>query len=101
METVIIRWNDGSPELEAEVNGNVYIVDEEPTFPSDLSNITIVSGGNEIVIANGKIVECASVDGRYWFGIQEVTEEEAIQATMRAQIDYIAMMSDIDLEEVL
>ena len=101
METAIIRWNDGSPEIEAEVNGNAYIVDEKPTFPSDLSNITIISGGNETVIANGRIVECASVDERYWFGIQEITEEEAMQATIRAQIDYIAMMADIDLEEVL
>jgi len=45
-------------------------------------------------------VECASVDGRYWFAFREISEAERAAKQMQANIEYIAMMTDVDLEEV-
>jgi hypothetical protein len=100
MENVTIIWSDGS-ELEADKNGSCFIVDEKPEFPSDLEEVTIEENGAATTLHNARIVECASVDGKYWFSIQEIPEDTIEKATMKAQIDYIAMMADIDLEEVL
>ena len=100
MEEVKIIFSEG-PEIEAEKNGNSYIVDEKPEFPTDLETVTIEENGTETELHNAQIIECASVDGRYWFTIQEIPEDTIEKATMKAQIDYIAMMTDIDLEEVL
>lgn len=49
------------------------------------------------ILRNVEVIECASVDGRYWFGLREVPESERIQRQMQANIEYIAMMADVDL----
>ena len=36
----------------------------------------------------------------YWFVLREMTAAELTAANVQASIDYIAMMADIDLEEV-
>ena len=97
---VTITFTDGT-KVQAELNGNCYITDEAPAIPEDLSEVT-VTGAEEKVYKNAKLIECASVDGRFWFSFLEETKEEkmAIEvAKQRADIDFIAMVSDIDLEE--
>lgn len=102
METVIISWNDGSPTLEAEVNGGSFIVEEKPEFPTDLSKVYLsFSNGSEETINNARIIECASIDGRYWFAIQETPQDVIDKAEIQAKIDYLAMMTDVDLEEAI
>lgn len=102
METVIINWNDGSPALEAEVNGGSFIVEEKPEFPTDLSVVTLdYSNGTEATLNNARIIECASTDGRYWFTIQEIPQDIIDKAETQAKIDYLAMMTDVDLEEAI
>ena len=63
-----IIFNNGF-EIEVEVNGTSYIVDDKPNFPADLSNVKIITDDEETVIKNAVIGECASVDDRYWFYI--------------------------------
>lgn len=97
---VTITFTDGS-EVSAELNGNCYITDERPEIPDDLSEVT-VTGAEEKTYHNARLLVCASVDGRFWFSFLEETREEkmAIEiAKQRADIDYIAIVSDIDLEE--
>lgn len=97
MEVVKITFSNGD-EITAERNGNSYIVDEEPQFPDNLESITITEGDNETVIEHGRIIECASVDERYWFAIEEVPEQERKLEEMEGNILYIAMMADVDLD---
>ncbi len=97
MEVVKITFSNGD-EITAERNGNSYIVDEEPQFPDNLESITITEGDNETVIEHGRIIECASVDERYWFTIEEVPEQERKLEEMEGNILYIAMMADVDLD---
>ncbi len=98
---VTITFADGSS-ISAELNGSCYITKKKPTFPEDLSEVT-VTGAEEKTFTNAEVVEAASVDGRYWFSFSEETKDEKVDKALekqRADIDFIALMSDIDLEEV-
>lgn len=96
MEKAIIIFLNGV-EVQAEVNGNCYITDEKPDFPADLSEVKVVIGDEEKTIANVEVNEAASVDGRYWFALRELTAQELKDIKTQADIQYLAMMSDIDL----
>lgn len=39
-------------------------------------------------------------DGKWWFILRELSEDELFKMRVRAQLDYIAMNSDIDLEDM-
>lgn len=99
MEKVKIVFKNGM-EIEAELNASSLIVDTRPDFPADLSAVTIIGADEERTYNNAEIVECASVDGRYWFAFIEIPESERKERQMQANIEYVAMMADIDLEEV-
>lgn len=71
MEKVKIVFSDGT-EIVAEQNGTCYIVDEKPEFPTDLSIVTI----GEQELENVALVECASIDGRYWFAFRQLSQQE-------------------------
>lgn len=97
---VTITFLDGSS-VSAELNGNCYITGEKPAIPDDLSEVT-VTGVEEKTYHNARLLECASADGRFWFTFIEETKEEKMAVSLakqRADIDFIAMVSDIDLEE--
>ena len=87
MEEVKIIFKDGT-ELTVERNGSSFITDEKPAFPEDLKNITIEGQ----TIANGRIIECASVDGRYWFAITEIPQDELDKA---AYDDALAELTEL------
>lgn len=97
MEKATIKFKNGT-EIVAEVNGSCYITDTEPTFPSDLTDITIKKEDTTETFAYAELVVCASIDGRYWFSFIEIPEQERLMKENTAKIEYIAMMSDIDLE---
>ena len=98
METAKITFSNGE-EIVAEVNGSTFITEEEPNFPDNLEDITIEKDGEEETIAHGRIVECAAEDGRYWFTIIEIPEQERAFEEMQSNILYIAMMADIDIDQ--
>lgn len=87
MEATIIFSN--GTQMEVQKNGSSYIVESEPTFPEDLSNVQIVSEEGTTIIANGKIVPCASIDSNYWFSIIEVSAQEAKEIALNQRIDDI------------
>lgn len=94
MEEVRIIFNDGT-EIEAEVNGDSYIVDTEPDFPEDMTTVEVVKGEETTEFHNARVQECASVDGRFWFVILEATQSEILES----QVFYTAMMTDTLLED--
>lgn len=92
-----ITFNNGL-QIQAEQNATSFITNIKPDFPDDLSFVTVYGENGEEYYQNAEIIECASVDARYWFGIREVPESERKQKQMQANIDYVAMMSGVDLE---
>lgn len=96
MEKATIKFKNGET-LEAEVNGGCFITDAEPAFPVDLSEVEVEKDDEITVLKNVEVVKAAPVDSRYWFALREMSESEIKTIQTRADIDYIAMMSDIEL----
>ena len=99
MEKVKIVFKNGL-EIEAEKNGNSLITENRPDFPLDLSCVTVAENGTEYTYRNAEIIKCASIDERFWFAFREIPETERAARQMQANIEYIAMMTDVDLGEV-
>lgn len=49
--------------VNAMLNASTYIVDEEPDFPADLSEVTVEIEGETTVYHNAEIMEAYSDDG--------------------------------------
>lgn len=98
MERVQITFLNGDT-IEAEVNASSYIVDEKPDFPDDITDVTIEYEAGEgqegnngtLILRNVEIIECASVDGRYWFAFREKTEQELWQASIEDALCELSM----------
>lgn len=73
MEKVKITFLDGTI-INADVNGDCYIVDEKPDFPEDTSMVTIGEGADAQTLEYVNVQECASVDGKYWFAFVAMNE---------------------------
>lgn len=43
---------------------------------------------------NVRVVECASVDGRYWFTMLQATDAQLQAEQMRADVDYLMLSED-------
>lgn len=95
MEKIVFK--DGTV-IEAERNGSCFIVDAKPEFPTDLTGI-VITGETSGTIDNGNVVECASIDGRYWFTIIEESpedlEKKALIDKLNEQNDAIMELSEI------
>ena len=97
MENVIITFADGTS-INAELNGTSYITDSKPDFPDDLSIVTITTGPEtNMTIENARIIPCASVDGRFWFAILSTSQKEIEDMKLRADLDFLAAMVDVEL----
>lgn len=79
-----------------ENNLSPVIFEWEGEIPSDDRNsfITIMNGTHEHMefYDIGTVVE-----GEYWFALTDVPESEIRYAQLRSNIDYIAMMTDVEL----
>ena len=93
-----IKFKTGE-EIVAEVNGDCFITAAKPEFPKNLGEVTVTKENEEKVFYHAELVECASVDDRYWFSFAETPEDIRTTRQMQANIEYIAMMADIELEE--
>ena len=95
---VTIKFLNGT-HITAELNGNCLITDEKPAFPDDLRTVIVESEGITMEYHYAQVSECASIDGRYWFVFTEMSQEERRTRQMQANIEYIAMMTDVELED--
>ena len=92
-----ITFANGS-HINAEKNGDCLITNQKRTFPEDLSIVTVECGDQTIVYHNAVLVECASVDGRYWFSFVETPPEALRLQQMQDNIRVIAELTDVDLD---
>ncbi len=99
MDEARIIFKDGT-EVTAEENGSCLVTDSRPEFPACLSPVIVSGAGGDHKYENAEVIECASTDGRYWFAFREMPEPERVARQMQANIEYIAMMTEVDLGEV-
>ena len=97
MENITIALSNGAELTGLELNGNNYISPEkltEDTFADGLSPV-VINGEEHEQMA---LVQCIQhADGRTWFILRDVTAEEVANAKLRSDIDFIALMFDIEL----
>lgn len=98
-----ITLADGTKIDNLRLNGNNYASNLKVTsdiFDGKLSTVTINDGERDTIYNNMELVQITEYDDGYYFILRQLSEQEIREMKIIADIDYIAMMSDIDLEEV-
>lgn len=102
--TFKITLADGTVIDDLGLNGNNYISPKKLTeddFDGNLDHITIEDpDGNVEELENMELVQVKKYGKEYWFVLRQLSEQELKDLKTQANIEYIAMMADIDLEEV-
>lgn len=101
-KTYTITLADGSVLTDLTLSGDDYISKTlltEDTFTGKLSTVTIsASDGTSEILTNASLNFFAHYADGWYFQLIQPSEEEIRQEKIRADIDYIALMSDIELE---
>lgn len=87
------------------INGNNFVSATELTeadFEGKLSPVTItdLETGTEELHEHMELVQIINVDyteGNWYFVLRDLTEDELWRAYVMGNIDYLAMMSDVEL----
>jgi len=90
MEKVMLTFENGI-KIEADVNGDCYIVDEKPDFPIGITNVLVDDGEVEIEKENVTIIESAPLDGRYWFALVPASEFDIWRAEIEDALCELSM----------
>lgn len=99
----IITLSDGTTIDNLALNGTNYISQKPVTsdvFAGNCSPMIISDGEIEELHENAELVQIKKYNGEYWIAFRDVSKQELKEAKIRSDIDYIAMMTDTDLEEV-
>ena len=102
-----ITLSDGTTIENLGLSGNNFISDTEITedmFTGKLSSVTIEGTddeGNAVSEEHGRmeLVQIKQYDDKYYFILRDLSQDEIDKEQMQADIEYIAMMSDVDLDE--
>lgn len=82
------------------LNGNNYISEKELStdmFLGNLGTVTINDGEKDAIYENMTLVQLAKYNDEYWFILRTMTKKELQEIKNRSDIDYIAMMTDVEL----
>lgn len=91
---------DGTELSNLTMNGNNFISEaaiDPGIFESNCSPVVINDGEHDEVHEHMALVQVTEVNGQSWFVLRDVTAKELEQAKIKSDIEYIAMMCDVDL----
>lgn len=101
-----ITLADGTQLENLRLNGNNFISDTKITadiFNGNLSKVVIegIEDGKESIqeYEHMELVQIVHYEDGYYFVLRELSQDELDKIKTQADIEYLAMMSDIDLEE--
>ena len=101
-----ITLADGTQLKNLGLNGNNFISETKITekdFKEKLSKVIFEGKVEEKNFNqecnNMELVQIAHYEDGYYFVLREIPQEELDKLKMQSDIEYIAMMSDIDMEE--
>ena len=69
-------------------------------FDGKLSKVTATDGENTLEWNHAELVQITHPDDRWWFVLRELSPEELFRATTKAKLDYLALGTDTDLEDM-
>lgn len=100
-----ITLSDGTKLENLGLNGNNFISEAKITeddFKGKLSKVTIegIENGQEVVkeYERMELVQIVHYEDGYHFVLRELSQDELFKIQTQANLEYLAMMSDIDLE---
>lgn len=97
-----IELSDGTKLENLALNGNNFISETKITeddFRGKLSHV-IVKQGEEVIqeLNHAELVQIVHYKDGYYFVLRELSEQEINMAKIQGNIEYLAMMTDVDLE---
>lgn len=91
---------DGTVIENLRLNGNNYIssvVISSSVFTNNCSPVVISDGLNNETHDNMELVQVTEVNGECWFVLRDISAIELKQLKLQSDIEYVAMMSGIEL----
>ena len=83
-------------------NGDNFISDtkvDESLFAGNLTTLTITDGEDvTIEMNNAELIQQIEYQGKYWLCFRELSERELKDITLESQIQYLSMMTDVDID---
>lgn len=95
-----ITLADGTELSNLTMNGNNFISEatiDPGIFQSNCSPVVISDGEHDETHENMELVQVTEVNGQSWFVLRDKTPKELEQAKIKSDIEYLAMMCDVDL----
>lgn len=96
-----ITLTDGTVIENLKMNGNNFISHVpilEDMFTLNCSHVIISDGESEVTHDNMELVQITEPEtGVYWFVLRDISEQELRQMKMQSDIEYVAMMSGVEL----
>nr|DAM81896.1 MAG TPA: hypothetical protein [Caudoviricetes sp.] len=100
-----ITLSDGTTIENLRLNGNNFVSETEikkEMFDGKLLKVTIegIEDGKKVVneYKNMELVQIVHYEDGYYFVLRELSQEEINMAKIQGNIEYLAMMTDVDLE---
>lgn len=100
-KTYKITLADGTVLNNLRLNGNNFISKvpvDAAIFKDNCSPVVINDGEKDDIHPNMELVQVTRNEfGEYWFILRDLTKEELLEIKTRADIEYLAMMCDVEL----
>lgn len=99
-KTYTITLADGTVLDNLKLNGNNFISNtaiNADIFDVNCSPVVISDGTHDEIHDNMELVQITELDGKYWFVLRDFSADELAQIKMRSDIEYVAMMVDVEL----
>lgn len=91
---------DGTVLDDLALNGNNFISNEPvnaSVFEANCSPVVINDGTHDEIHEHMDLVQVTEVAGKSWFVLRDIPQSELDQAKIKSDIEYLAMMCDVDL----
>ncbi len=100
-----ITLGDGQVLTNLKLNGSCFISEnpvDESIFEDNLASVVIAAYDSDVLVSEETHDQMAFIRSwqdqeGYWFALRDVSETEMNYARNRADIQYLAMMADIEL----
>lgn len=82
------------------MNGNNFVSDvpvDETVFDGNLTPVTIYHGLIPEIHEHMELVQVTKMKNEYWLVLRDIPKSELDAMQVRADIDFLAMMTDVEL----
>lgn len=96
----IITLENGITIENLKLNGNNFVSlkpIDPAIFDGNLGHVVISDGENEEQYENMELVHITQMGDEYWIALKNIPDSEIVNLKMRCDIDYLAMMLDVEI----